>query len=89
MTGMQAPRNREVTVRLIDGPCAGTFARVVAFGDELYQRLGKREQVWLRYFKNLYRSGEYLWSGEAYTSHEMQHRLGNDTQNTYGWTEGA
>lgn len=88
MTGTTS-RTRSVVVKLTDGPCEGTHVTVKALGEDCYQRLGRREQVWLRYLKNLYRPGEYVWSGEALTTDELAAKLKADESNTYGETRGA
>jgi hypothetical protein len=80
---------RSIIVKLTDGPCAGTHATVRGFGHDCWQRLGRRDQVWCRYLKNLYRRGEYVWSGEALTEHELKAKLAADKQNTYGSSEAA
>lgn len=84
---LKIPRNL-ITVKLTDGPLAGTYARVLGFGDDCYQKVG-REQVWCRYLKNLYARGEYIWSGEAVTEYELKRKVETDTKNTYGATQGA
>lgn len=81
--------DRSVVVRLSDGPCEGRFASIAVFRDECYQKLSNREQVWLRYLKNLYKPGEFIWSGEAITTHELAQLIKNDKNNTYGQSEGA
>jgi len=63
-----------VVVKLADGPCAGTYATVKALGDDCWQRL-RREGVFLRYFKNLFQPGEYVWSGEALTEEQLVARM--------------
>ena len=68
-------RTEDVVVRLADGPCAGSYATVKAFGDECWHRLGRSEQVFLRYFKNLFAPAEYVWSGEALTEPELVARM--------------
>lgn len=85
----QPLNNRSVVVRLADGPCAGSYATVKAFGEDCYQRLARREDVWLRYVKNLFKRGEYVWSGEVLTTPELQARIAADKQNTYAASEGA
>lgn len=82
-------QRRIVTVLLADGPCAGTYARVLSWGTECWQKLDRSEQVWLRYLKNLYQPGVYVWSGDARTTHDHAAAIARDTENTYGCTEGA
>lgn len=82
-------KRRPVVVHLADGPCAGTFAKVLSHGNELYQRLGPRQQVWCRYVKNLFVPGEYVWSGEAVTTWQHAAMIKNDTENTYGESYGG
>lgn len=69
---------RDVVVRLADGPCAGTHAAVASFGHECWQRLDKSAGVFLRYIKNLYEPGEYVWSGDAMTEPELIDKLRHD-----------
>lgn len=86
---MPAVKQRPVVVRLADGPCADTYATVRGFGGDCYQRLDKKAQVWLRYAKNLYQPGEYVWTGEALTTLELGLRIKQDESNTYGESRGA
>lgn len=75
---MQKPpfqQDHDVVVKLADGPCAGAYATVRSFGMEAWQRLDRREQVFLRYVKNLFAPGEYVWSGEAATEDELAEKL--------------
>lgn len=68
-------RDHDVTVKLCDGPCAGTYATVKSFGGDCWQRLDRREQVFLRYVKNLFAPGEYVWSGQAVTEPELVDKM--------------
>lgn len=77
-----------VTVRLADGPCKDTYATVRGFGEDCWQRLARKEDVWLRYAKNLFKRGEYVWTGEALTTPELQAKLAASSD-TYGTSEGA
>jgi hypothetical protein len=84
-------RDRDVVVRLSDGPCAGTYATVKAFGEDCWQRLGN-ESVMLRYIKNLYEPGEYVWSGDALTDDQLVIKMKRerDTQGAvFGRSHGA
>lgn len=80
-------QTEEIEILLADGPCRGTRATVRGFGEECWQRLDDCDGVWLRYFKNLYVPGEYVWSGEALTEDELKLKLLADKENTYESSE--
>lgn len=82
-------QRRLVTVKLSDGPCSGTHARVLSLGEDCWQKLDRNDDVWLRYVKNIFIPGEYIWTGEARTTQDQVLAMLRDKENTYGMTEGA
>lgn len=74
-------------VKLTDGPCEGQYAKVLSFGTILWQKVGKREGVWAKYLKNLYKPGEYVWSGQVVTDKQMQEATKD--RDDLGFTTGA
>jgi hypothetical protein len=63
-----------VTVLLADGPCAGRYEQVAAWGTECWVRIGQPgkpgvdTQMWARYDHNPLRRGEYVYAGVAVTT---------------------
>jgi hypothetical protein len=86
---METLQRKPVVVRLADGPCAGSFATIASYGDEIWQKLGAREQVWVQYVKNLYQPGEFVFAGRARTTDEHAAAIAGDSENTYGMSGGA
>lgn len=82
-------KRRPVTIHLADGPCADRYATVMSYGEECFQKLSVRDEVWCKYVKNLFKPGEYVWSGDAVTTNQLQDKVTADKQNTYGSTQGA
>lgn len=86
-----------ITVRLEDGPCAGRFEQVAAWGNECWARVGKpgkpgpETQMWARYDHNPLSRGEYVYSGITITTDELQHALdaAQADGHTYGESRGA
>jgi hypothetical protein len=63
------------TVRLIDGPCAGTWAEAPEFR-ELWQRIGRKgveAQMWARY--DPASRCEYTYSGVTITTEQLRDAL--------------
>lgn len=88
---MTAVAQRDVVVRLYDGPCDGTFATIRAFNREVWQRIGQGQQAWCRYVKDLLPPGRFRWSGEMVTTEQLALMLQRHTDagNTYGESRGA
>lgn len=85
---------RMTRVRLIDGPCAGSWAEVPE-RRELWQRVGQPgkpgvdSQIWARY--DYLRPGAYTYSGIAVTTDQLAHALGamQRSGHTYGESHGV
>lgn len=99
MSDLVLNRQRLVPVLLVDGPCAGTWTHVAAWGQECWQRIGKPlpsragsdVQVWARYDHSPARQGEYLYSGICCTTDELGRGIAAHKRagHTFGESEGA
>jgi hypothetical protein len=67
-------RSTLVPILLVDGPCAGTWTQVAAWGQECWQRVGRTgvdKQVWARYDHSPLRQGEYFYSGMCLSTSDL------------------
>ena len=90
-------RKRLVPVLCVDGPCAGIWASVAVFGQELWQRVGRpgstsvETQMWARYDHHPLLRARYIYSGITVTTDELQRGIAahKAAGHTYGESEGA
>lgn len=86
-----------ITVRLVDGPCAGRFEQVAAWGNECWARVGKpgkttvETQMWARYDHDPLTRGEYTYSGVTVTTDQLARGLAEAQADghSYGESRGA
>lgn len=95
MSTTQLPRHL-VTVHLADGPCAGRFEQVAAWGAECWTRVGPpgghgvESQMWARYDHVPLTKGRYVYSGVTIDTETMRNALaalvrdGHDYGESYG-----